>query len=307
MDIKIHLSTPDDWFKIGEEIEKIHEQFPSIKVFVSTGARGCGKTQSTHKEIKKLFDDGQVGLYIRNVKRDVPSARQYFAFLGSDNETIVTLGSLGASTVVLEDKENEDKTLIAYTLFLGEYEVFKSSKRHVDYIVYEEFSSFTNGASINRVFALTELMESIRQTRPDFTFFALSNNIFKDDLFDHLLDSDQFVHWQITKKTPSSGIKNKAIKSYLEGEYLVPDLVINLSRYRCMGFVTIAATKLYVYEWELGIPKYVLSSSGSGKEMKLDTEIIQIIRQAHYRSLKERNRCEFVVGLVTFADAKLRA
>jgi len=306
MDKKINLKNPDEWFYVENEIEKIRADYPDIRTYVLTGARGCGKTQSTHGKIKKLYESGKIALYIRNAKRDIPTARQYFAFLGDGVGRQVTLGSMGASTIVLEDKDNSEKELIGYSLFLGDYEVFKSAKRHVDYIVYEEFSSFTNGSAINRVFALTELRETIRQTCPDFEFFAISNNIFKDDLFDNLLDTDQFIHWQITKKTPSSGIKNLAIKSYLEGEYLVPDIVINLSHYKCMGYVTIANTPLYIFEWEYGIPKYVLSSTGTGDRMKLDTETIQIIRQAHYRSLKDRNKCEFVVGLVTFADAKLR-
>lgn len=307
MDKKIHLKNPEDWFYVEDEIDKIRKDYPDVKTYVLTGARGCGKTQSTHGKIRRLFEEGKLCLYIRNSKRDVPTARQYFSFLGDGVNLTVGLGGMGASTIVLEDKENDYKELIGYSLFIGDYEVFKSSKRHVDYIVYEEFSSFTNGSSINRIFALTELRETIRQTAPDFEFFAISNNIFKDDLFDNLLDDEQFIHWQITKKTPSIGIKNQAIKAYLEGEYLVPDIVINLTHYRCMGYVTIANSQLYIFEWEFGIPRYVLSSTGTGQEIKLDTEIIQIIRQAHYRSLKERNRCEFVVGLVTFADLKLRA
>lgn len=299
---RIVLPSPDDWFEFKKEKESV----PDIKFYVFTGARGCGKTVSVHEEIKDLFRNGKVGLYIRNSRRDIATARQYFSFLATD-ETIVNLGSLGASTVVLENKDEDTKDLIAYTLFIADYEVLKSAKRTIDYVVYEEFSSFTNGSSINRIFALTEIIETISQTNPDFKFYAISNNIFEDDLFDNLLDEDEFMHYQIVKKTIKNGIKNRAIKSYLEGEYLVPDVIINLAHYRCLGYVKIADSKLYVFYWDYGIPKYVISSKGTGDEIKLDTEMINMISQASYRSLKDRNKCEFLVGLIRFSGLKLRA
>lgn len=295
----------NEWFKLKDQKED------GVKFYVMTGARGCGKTVSVHNEIRKLYKEGKTGLYIRNSRHDIATARQYFSFLAEERgeNYIVNLGSLGASTVVMENRENKgdvEKDLIAYTLFIADYETLKSAKRKIDYIVYEEFSSFVNGSSINRIFALTEIIETISQTVPNFIFYAISNNIYEDDLFDNLLDEDEFIHCQIIKKTIKNGIKNAAIKHYLEGEYLVPDIVINLARYKCLGFVMIAKSKLYVFNWDLGIPKYVISSTGSGNKLPLDTETINIISQASYRSLKDRNKCEFLVGLVRFSGVKLK-
>lgn len=294
----------DEWFELNKM------KIDGIKFYVMTGARGCGKTVSVHDEIRKLHKDGKVGLYIRNSRHDISTARQYFSFLAEEKgcDHIVNLGSLGASTVVLENKEEKEtvKDLIAYTLFIADYETLKSAKRQIDYIIYEEFSSFTNGSSINRIFALTEIIETVSQTNPNFVFYAISNNIYEDDLFDNLLDDNEFVHYQIVKKTIKNGIKNVAIKHYLEGEYLVPDIVINLARYKCLGFIAIASSKLYLFNWDLGIPKYVISSTGSGHKLSLDTETINLISQASYRSLKDRNKCEFLVGLVRFSGVKLR-
>lgn len=294
----------DEWFELNKM------KIDGLKFYVMTGARGCGKTVSVHDEIRKLHKGGKVGLYIRNSRHDISTARQYFSFLAEERgcDHIVNLGSLGASTVVLENKEEKEtvKDLIAYTLFIADYETLKSAKRQIDYIIYEEFSSFTNGSSINRIFALTEIIETVSQTNPNFVFYAISNNIYEDDLFDNLLDDSEFVHYQIVKKTIKNGIKNVAIKHYLEGEYLVPDIVINLARYKCLGFVSIAGSKLYLFNWDLGIPKYVISSTGSGHKLSLDTETINLITQASYRSLKDRNKCEFLVGLVRFSGVKLR-
>lgn len=301
---KVVIENQNEWF----EFSKYRDDVKAIRFRVFTGARGCGKTVSTHNEIRDMYHDGKIGLYIRNSRNDLATARQYFSFLcESGTAEQINLGGLGASTVVLENKEEVEKKLVAYTLWLGDFETFKSSKRHVDYVVYEEFSSFGNGSAINRIFSLTEIIETISQTVPDFLFYALSNNIFEDDLFDNLLDDNQFIHYQIVKKSVKNGIKNAAIKGYLEGEYLVPDIVINLSNYKCLGYVMIANCKLFIFESDWQIPKYVLSSTGSGRQIKLDTASIDMINQASYKSLKDRNKCEFLVGLVKFAGHKLRA
>lgn len=301
---RISLEKTNEYF----EFKKIKHEVKELRFFVFTGARGCGKTVSVHEEIREHYEKGHIGLYIRNGRNDISSARQYFSFLANpENSERINLGSLGASTVVLENRDTDEKTLVAYTMFINDYETLKSSKRHVDYVIYEEFSSFSNGSSINRIFALTEIMETISQTVPDFKFYAISNNIFEDDLFDNLLDDCQFMHYQIVKKTVKNGIKNSAIKSYLEGEYLVPDIVINLANYRCLGYVSIANSKLYLFHCDYALPNYVISSRGTGGRIPLDTESINIISHASYRSLKDRNKCEFLVGLVRFSGFKLRA
>lgn len=288
----------DKWFEL--------EQFDTdLQYIVLTGARGCGKTVSIQKEVKKHFNLNEVCLYIRNKHNDVSTARQYFDFLCKENE-VITLGSLGASSIVLENRERGDKVLVGYSLFISDYEVFKSSKRKIDYVIYEEFSSFSSSYSVNRIFSLTEIIETISQTRKDFKFYALSNNIFEDDLFDNLLNEEDFIHYQIVKKTNKDNIKNLAIRHYLEGEYLVPDIVINLSEYRCLGYVQIANSKLYIFQDEFSDPEFVVSSSGNGKELKIDTSLTNMLRRASYRSLKERNKCEFLTGLLKFSSSKIR-
>lgn len=300
---KIELQS-NEWF----EFDKMRDDYSNIRFRVFTGARGCGKTVSAHGEIRERFERGEIGLYIRNSRGDLATARQYFSFLAdAEKGEIINLGSLGAGSVVLENKELNEKRLVAYTLWIADFEMIKSAKRRLDYVVYEEFSTFGNGASINRVFALTEIIETISQTNPDFVFYAISNNIFEDDLFDNLLNDEDFIHFQIIKKAVKNGIKNKTIRGYLEGNYLVPDITINLRDYKCVGYVEIVDTRLYIFYCEWALPQYVLSSTGNGDRIKLDTESIDMINHASYRSLKDRNKCEFLVGLVKFAGHKLRA
>lgn len=82
----------------------------NIKVYVLNGARGCGKTYSTAVFIKNLFNNNKIGLYIRNAKNELATARQYFNFLITDHDSQrINLGSLGASTVVLEELDESNK------------------------------------------------------------------------------------------------------------------------------------------------------------------------------------------------------
>lgn len=299
MDKVVKLSS-SEYFELDKFLKK------DIRFYVLTGARGCGKTVSMLNKCKEFFKENKTCLYIRNSKSDLATARQYFSYLADDNH-IINLGSLGANTIVLQSTEDkEDKRLIGYTLFINDYETFKSSKRKVDYIIYEEFSSFTSGIIINRVFSLTELMESIRQTNPNFMFFAISNNIFKDTLFDNLLNSEDFIHYQIIKENNKNNFINSAIQRYLNGDYIVPDITINMSKYKCMGFVAVAGIKIFIYKNPNLLPNYVLSIKGTGQSMQLNFDSIAIIKQASYRSLTDRNALEFAVGLICFANKKLK-
>lgn len=299
MDKVIKLSS-SEYFELDKYLKK------DVRFYVLTGARGCGKTVSMLNKCKEFFKQNKVCLYIRNSKSDLATARQYFSYL-ADERHIINLGGLGANTIVLQSTEDrEDKRLIGYTLFINDYETFKSSKRKVDYIIYEEFSSFTSGVIINRVFSLTELMESIRQTNHDFMFFAISNNIFKDTLFDNLLNSKDFIHYQIIKENNKNNFINNAIQRYLNGDYIVPDITINMSKYKCQGFVEVAGIKVFVYKNINLFPVYVLSSKGTGEQLLLNFDTISIIKQASYRSLTDRNALEFAVGLICFANKKLK-
>lgn len=300
MFVSKHLDD-NEYFDIETEMREYICRF-----FAMTGARGCGKTYSFQKKSAKLFEMDWKCLYIRNSRNTIATARQYFSFL-EKGDWFINLGSMGASTIVLENKVTGDKILVGYTLWICEYEMLKSSKRQLDYIVYEEFSTFSGGTSINRILALTEIFETISQTNPNFLFFAISNNLYYDDLLENLLDNDMFVHFQITKNVIKNGVKNSAIRAYLQGEYLLPEIVINLKNHKCIGHIEVAETKVYIFESEYYVPKYVLSSTGSGDKMKLDTETIDIIRMSTYKSMRERNKCEFVVGLLLTAGNKLRA
>lgn len=138
-------------------------------------------------------------MYLRNSKKDIGTATSYFQTICSDTQ-VIKLGRQGASSICITDIEDKEyNELIGYTLALSDYESFKSSKRLVDIIIYEEFSSF-RGENINRVFALVELLETIRQTQPNYLFLAVSNNLYKDDLLDNILDEKDFLHIQVTKE-----------------------------------------------------------------------------------------------------------
>lgn len=299
---KIDLSD-SEFFSLSDFIDE------NINIYVMTGARGCGKTYSTAVFIEQLFQKGAVGLYVRNGKNELSTARQYFSFLiKNHNIQRINLGSMGAGSVVLEEQNDvgkwEHQTLIAYTLWLSDYELLKSSKRKIDYIIYEEYSSLTT-RGINRMFSLTEIIESVRQQNSNYYLFAISNNLYKDDLFNHLLNEDEFIHFEITKVTPNLKVKNKIVKSYLNGDYLIPDININLNGYDCLGYIESGGIKVYIFKNKFKFPQVVLSSKGTGKCIKLTAEIIQLLQNGYYKNLNERNEIEFIIGLLTFAKNKL--
>lgn len=276
-----------------------------IRFYALTGGRGCGKTESVRKLSQKFFNQNKKVLFIRNSPHQLSSARQYFSFLCSDNEEI-QLGSMGASSIVLFDSDTKEKSLIGYTLYLGDYDSFKSSKKEVDYIIYEEFSTFDRVFSFNRIFSLVEIFETIAQYNRNFYFFAISNNLFNDDLLENIFPENEFIHFFITKKNNKNAFSNNTIKKYLNGEILVPEMEMNLSEYNCIGFLDIAETKVYIFRNVKMYPSTILSSKGTGKEVGLNYSLVSILKSAVYKSLKDRNFLEFAVGLVTFAQGKLK-
>ena len=294
----------DKWF-----VYKEHRHLAKdMRFIVMTGARGCGKTVSCNGEIRDHFRKKDIGLYVRNSRTELSSARQYFNFLAVEKGEgwEIGLGTMGAGSVTLINRETGDCELIAYTLSIIEFEKLKSSKKKLDYVIYEEFSTFSGGQSINRVFALIEIIETISQTNPNFLFYALSNNIFEDDLFDNLLADDEFIHFIITRPTARTNVKNKTIKAYLEGDFLVPDVTINLTHYAPLGYVEVANSRIYIFYDEYSFPQYVISSTGKGSKLRIDTDVLDMVKRASYRSLKDRNKCEFLVGLLRFAGNKLK-
>lgn len=276
-----------------------------IRFYALTGGRGCGKTESVRALSRKFFNENKKVLFIRNSPHQLSSARQYFSFLCSESEEI-QLGSMGASSIVLFDSDTKEKSLVGYTLYLGDYDSFKSSKKEVDYIIYEEFSTFDRVFSFNRIFSLVEIFETIAQHNKNFYFFAISNNLFNDDLLENIFPENEFIHFFITKKNNKNAFNNNTIKKYLNGEILVPELEMNLSEYNCIGFLDIAETKVFIFRNIKMYPSTILSSKGTGKEVGLNYSLVGILKSAVYKSLKDRNFLEFAVGLVTFAQGKLK-
>lgn len=289
----------NDWFLPKNFFDE------KIRFYALTGGRGCGKTESVRKLSQKFFNQNKKVLFIRNSPHQLSSARQYFSFLCSDTEEI-QLGSMGASSIVLYDSDTKEKTLVGYTLYLGDYDSFKSSKKEVDYIIYEEFSTFDRVFSFNRIFSLVEIFETIAQHNKNFYFFAISNNLFNDDLLENIFPDEEFIHFFITKKNNKNAFSNNTIKKYLNGEILVPEMEMNLSEYNCIGYLDIAETKVFVFRNVKLYPSTILSSKGTGKEIGLNYSLVSILKSAVYKSLKDRNFLEFAVGLVTFAQGKLK-
>lgn len=276
--------------------------YSTTNIFVLCGARGCGKTYSVCEEVKKMFSLGKVGLYIRNSRQACSSARSYFSFLSDENSQI-KLGRLGAGSVTLSTKDTD--ILIAYTLYLGDQEVFKSSRKKIDYIIYEEFSTFGN-ERLNRAFNLIELLESIRQSSPQYKMFAIANNLFEDDLFSVNFTEDSFLQIQIHKKAQLDNVKNQAVQNYLSGDILVPQISYNLTNYQCVGYVEVANTKIFLYDGgENLLNRWVLSTRGIQTALRLDSTTARIIVSAVYKNVHDRNRLEFVVGLVEFSYKRL--
>lgn len=276
--------------------------YPNINIFVLCGARGCGKTYSVCEEVKKMFSLGKVGLYIRNSRQACSSARSYFSFLSDENSQI-KLGRLGAGSVTLSTKDTD--ILIGYMLYLGDQETFKSSRKKIDYVIYEEFSTFGN-ERLNRAFNLIELLESIRQSSPNYKMFAIANNLFEDDLFSVNFTEESFLQIQIHKRAQLDNVKNKAVQNYLSGDILVPQISYNLSNYQCVGYVEVASTKIFLYDGgENLLNRWVLSTKGIQTVLRLDSTTARIIVSAVYKNVHDRNRLEFVVGLVEFSYKRL--
>ncbi len=81
---------------------------------------------------------------------------------------------------------------------------------------------------------LVELLETIRQTQPNYLFLAVSNNLYKDDLLDNILDEKDFCVFKLPKELGTTTFKNKTINAYLQ-VHLMDDFSLNLSEYKCLG------------------------------------------------------------------------
>ncbi len=170
----------------------LYEKKGDFTVIALTGARGAGKTESLRKMIQKRFQKGEVGLYLRNDKLSLSTARTYFSVLADDHHTIeLGRSPFGAGSVALfPDKtlKDEEPRLIAYTLALSDYDRFKSSKKIVQYAIYEEFTNLNTLVQINRAFSFVEILETARQGYPNITVYACANNLVRDTLFEWLFD-----------------------------------------------------------------------------------------------------------------------
>lgn len=281
----------------------LYEKKGDFTVIALTGARGAGKTESLRKMVQKRFQKGEVGLYLRNDKLALSTARTYFSVLADDHHTI-ELGRppFGAGSIALfPDKSLKDEVprLIGYTLALSDYDRFKSSKKIVQYAIYEEFTNLNTLVQINRAFSFVEILETARQGYPDITVYACANNLVKDTLFEWLFDDKDYLEIAISKtnRKAKSHYRSTSIESYLKGGVLVDTPVFDISSYSCDGYYQIGNEKVYIYTNKLRIPSVIISDKGNQKKLTLNANAIRVLKSATYKSLDVRNRLEFAVGL----------
>jgi len=303
---KVRLNT-NEYFSFQTYVDK----FPNIHNFVLTGARGCGKTYSVMQYIQNLTSQGGTVLYLRNNSRTLSTAKTYFTPLCIEGEEEISLGTMGAGSIVKKQFDPEthkliNKTVIGYRMAVGEYDSFKSSGKKVDFIVYEEFTSFDNIPGFNRVFSITEILESARQKNPDVYFCAIANNFTNDDVFAYIFDESKYLHVDITKPRGDYFTSNNEIQSYLDGEMLITTPVYQLSNYSCLGYLEINKTKIYLFENELKIPRVILAAKGTGKRLENNSEIANLALRGYYRSTQDRNKLEFAMGIVQRSNSSLR-
>ena len=253
--------------------------------------------------IQKRFQKGEVGLYLRNDKLALSTARTYFSVLADDHHTI-ELGRppFGAGSVALfPDKtlKDEEPRLIGYTLALSDYDRFKSSKKIVQYAIYEEFTNLNTLVQINRAFSFVEILETARQGYPNITVYACANNLVKDTLFEWLFNDNDYLEIAITKpvRKAKSHYRSSSIESYLTGGVLVDTPVFDISSYSCEGYYQLSNEKVYIYTNRLRIPSFIISDKGNQKKLTLNANAIMLLKSASYKSLDVRNRLEFAVGL----------
>lgn len=281
----------------------LYEKKGDFTVIALTGARGAGKTESLRKMIQHRFQKGEVGLYLRNDKLALSTARTYFSVLADDHHNI-ELGRppFGAGSVALfPDKtlKDEEPRLIAYTLALSDYDRFKSSKKKVQYVIYEEFTNLNSLVQINRAFSFVEILETARQGYPNISVYACANNLVRDTLFEWLFDEKDYLELAITKsvRKAKSLYRSPAIENYLNGGVLVDTPVLDISSYQCNGYYQLGTEKVYLYTNKLRLPIYVLSDKGNQKKLTLNANAIRVLKMAAYKSLDVRNKLEFSVGL----------
>lgn len=281
----------------------LYEKKGDFTVIALTGARGAGKTESLRVMIQKRFQKGEVGLYLRNDKLALSTARTYFSVLADEHHTI-ELGRppFGAGSIALfPDKtlKDEEPRLIGYTLALSDYDRFKSSKKIVQYAIYEEFTNLNKLVQINRAFSFVEILETARQGYPNITVYACANNLVKDTLFEWLFDDKDYLEIAITKpvRKAKSHYRSSSIESYLTGGVLVDTPVFDISSYSCNGYYQLSNEKVYIYTNKLRIPSVIISDKGNQKKLTLNANAIRVIKSATYKSLDVRNRLEFAVGL----------
>ena len=281
----------------------LYEKKGDFTVIALTGARGAGKTESLRVMIQKRFQKGEVGLYLRNDKLALSTARTYFSVLADDHHTI-ELGRppFGAGSIALfPDKtlKNEEPRLIGYTLALSDYDRFKSSKKIVQYAIYEEFTNLNTLVQINRAFSFVEILETARQGCPNITVYACANNLVKDTLFEWLFNDEDYLEIAISKtsRKAKSHYRSSSIESYLTGGVLVDTPVFDISSYSCDGYYQLSNEKVYIYTNKLRIPSVIISDKGNQKNLTLNANAIRVLKSATYKSLDVRNRLEFAVGL----------
>nr|DAQ88300.1 MAG TPA: Terminase [Caudoviricetes sp.] len=282
------------------EMLREYESKGNYTVVSLTGARGAGKTESLRKMIQKRFAKGEIALYLRNSQNDLASARQYFSILSeiAGEDFYIGLGQLGAGTICLCHTVDEP-ILIGYTLAIGQYDRIKSSKKKVDYVIYEEFTNLNQSHGLNRAFGFVEILETVRQTCPNITVYACANNLVRDTLFEWLFDEKDLLEIAITKpeRISKSNYKSKTIETYLQGGILIDTPEFSVKDYHCQGYIKLGTDKIFLYENKMLYPQYIIASKGTQKEIKKDISLLNILRVAVYQNLETRNKLEFPIGL----------
>lgn len=287
-----------------EKLDSMTKDISGLRAVALTGGRSIGKTETLRKLIKREHRKGHVGLYLRNSRDALSSSKQYFSVLINDAETEeIQLGKNGAGSISLctiPKSPEYPPELLGYTLSLSDYESFKSSKRTIDYIIYEEFSTFRAQRGFNRLFALCEVYETCRQNNPELMLYAVANNLFQDDILEHVFDDKSLLSISITKPiTAANQFYAKNLLGYLAGDGVCGALSLSLTGYQCKGYLSAMGCKVHLFASDYCYPPVILSDRGTGEELPMSPDNLRALQCGVYRSLSARNNLELAVGVIT--------
>ena len=228
---------------------------------------------------------------------DVPATLEVLSRLGqvlvdihSQHQTLA-LSDTSFQFAIIDAMANNKSLLTEYVQL---HQLLKKEQKKL-----EELIEFQKNAKKEYDYNLHQLKELKNSKSPKAYYFDTYE-------YTRYFPENEFIHFFITKKNNKNAFSNNTIKKYLNGEILVPELEMNLSDYNCIGFLDIVETKVFIFRNINQYPSTILSSKGTGKEVGLNYSLVGILKSAVYKSLKDRNFLEFAVGLVTFAQGKLK-